>query len=138
MRTGEEKMKIRNGFVSNSSSSSFCLYGACLDKGEMLEIKFKDTKNKEDYDEYDDDEEFGDNWERLEKALHEFNLSGEGDYDWTDMYIGRSWTKIKDEETARQFKDNIEKDIKAFFHTYLPNSEQIIEYGTYEEAWYPS
>jgi len=25
-------MKVRNGFVSNSSSSSFCIYGVCLDE----------------------------------------------------------------------------------------------------------
>ena len=30
-------MKIRNGFVSNSSSSSFCIYGAYINKDRVDE-----------------------------------------------------------------------------------------------------
>ena len=33
-------MKVRNGFVSNSSSSSFCIFGTCIELDEMVE-KFK-------------------------------------------------------------------------------------------------
>jgi hypothetical protein len=28
-------MKIRNGFVSNSSSSSFCIYGVCVESSSL-------------------------------------------------------------------------------------------------------
>jgi hypothetical protein len=41
-------MKIRSGFVSNSSSSSFVVFGANIDKNKALKEKFHDSKS---YDE---------------------------------------------------------------------------------------
>ncbi len=74
-------MKIRNGFVSNSSSSSFCLLGICLtDAEEEAEKLAKDNQLCVEYaiEEYDD-----------------------------AVYVGLPPTSMKDEETLLEFKKRI-------------------------------
>ena len=87
-------MKIRNGFVSNSSTSSFCIYGA------QTEIE--------------DDDDDGSKLEAFEKKAEKAGLeviSMGGDYD-NATYIGKSWSSVGDSETGKQFKDKIEKAIE--------------------------
>ncbi len=73
-------MKFRLGFVSNSSNTSFCIYGVYLEK--------------EDYE--------------LENKAGELGLySHWGQYD--GIYIGREWSSIKDNETGKQFKEPTQK-----------------------------
>jgi len=43
-------MKIRNGFVSNSSSSSFVIMGAIIDSGKNTEQKIMEMMGYEDYE----------------------------------------------------------------------------------------
>ena len=80
-------MKIRNGFVSNSSSSSFLIYGAytditSYDKMEELNDKLKDA------------------------GLGYFGNSDMG------FYIGKSWDAIGDTETGGAFKTRVEEGVK--------------------------
>lgn len=83
-------MKIRQGFISNSSTTSFCIYGACLDDDQMPILESKeDLVNK-----------FG-----LEEHRGECG----------DHYIGRSWDRIKDDETGAQFKESIRAALKEIF-----------------------
>ena len=94
-------MKIRTGFVSNSSSSSFLMYGTYVDSDELRE--------------------------KAESAGLEFRYGGE-----TEQYvIGKSIADIGDEQTGRQFKDEVEKKVKGI----LGNDKEI-EFGTYSESWY--
>lgn len=70
-------MKIRSGFVSNSSSSSFCLYGVYLEP-------------------FTEEEK-----ERLE----ELNLGLELAWSYEGYgYVGLPWYEIGGEETGNQFK----------------------------------
>ena len=100
-------MKIRNGFVSNSSSSSFLIYGICIDESEL---EMKDGE---------------DPWDAIDR-IFEGKFSIDQPYD--SLYIGESWSDIKDDETGAEFKQRIEKTFeKGFGHK--------VECGTHSEAW---
>lgn len=79
-------MKIRNGFVSNSSSSSFLIYG-CMVSEEVADKaeEMKDVKFDVFYGEYE------------------------------TYYLGLSWDDVKDDQTGKGFKESIEKSIKDAF-----------------------
>ena len=81
-------MKIRNGFVSNSSSSSFLIYGI-------------QTTSPEDEDVYDFTG-------RAEGAgLNAYNIDGE-------VYLGLEWDQVQDDETGAQFKVRVKKMLTDF------------------------
>jgi len=87
--------KKRLGFVSNSSSSSFCIYGSEIDLSKFQE--------NEDWDEKVED--------FLSKAGLKFICDGESEY----YAVGKSFDSIKDDETGKQFKDGIEEAVKKLF-----------------------
>lgn len=80
-------MKIRNGFVSNSSSSSFCILGftANVTQTGIVEKAFKETSLDVEY------------------AINEGDDS---------KYIGMCPEKMQDNETLRQFKRRIVDECK--------------------------
>lgn len=85
-------MKIRNGFVSNSSTSSFLIYGICIEPHEVgIEdintlISIADEKLWGSYSPWDN-----------------------------EVYIGQSWDQVGDNQTGLQFKQEIEAAIKEVF-----------------------
>jgi hypothetical protein len=95
-------MKFRQGFVSNSSSCSFLIYGAHVN----------------DYDEEKVDE--------LEDWAYKNNYAIEFP-EYMGLYIGKSWSSVKDDETGKQFKEKIEKDLKKLGFN---------EFNTFSYAWY--
>jgi hypothetical protein len=112
-------MKMRTGFVSNSSSTSFTIYGVSLSEKD-IEDGYKKLFEKEmEYDVSECCEEIAD------KIGLEFHNGQEG----YNQYIGRSYTNIKDEETGKQFKDSVATKLKEVFG-------EDVKCGCHEESWY--
>ena len=78
-------MKIRTGFVSNSSSSSFCIFGIYADGS--------GDATREQYD--------------------EAGFSTYNPYDDGSFYAGVDFTEMGLDETKRQFQDRVEAKFKA-------------------------
>jgi hypothetical protein len=117
-------MKIRSGFVSNSSSSSFCIFGISLDQDELLAIIGKTTQECED-----GEDGIYDALEQAEEKLKEKGLNFERGPDYGDYaYVGRYWTSIGDDETGAQFKASVSDAIAEAFGEKKSCS-------THEEAW---
>lgn len=125
----EIDMKIRQGFVSNSSSTSFIIYGFHFDDGPLESMR---TTYKEMYELSDDDMENCNGSDIFDSTIED-NLIDEIKcfYGEETNYIGISWGSIKDDETGKQFKDRIYNSIKKI----LPEIS-IDELSTYEESGY--
>ena len=80
-------MKIRTNYVSNSSSSSFCIMGIVVDKDKYDSV---DLSSGEDLT----------SW------------TGIDNYSETDLIIGASPHAMKDEETLIEFKNRIRKQLQ--------------------------
>jgi len=121
-------MKVRIGFVSNSSTSSFLIYGTTIGSNDIEKAynKFFPSKTpEEDEDRYTD--------ERLDEILQkeEFKKyrleTWHPDYD-DENYIGACWSSVGDDETGKQFKERVEKQLKSIFG-------DDISCGTLSAAW---
>jgi len=96
-------LKIRIGFVSNSSSESFLIYGAMVKDEDMTDEVYEQLRGGE--------------------------LEIEHRPDYEERYIGKSWDSIKDDQTGKEFKDDIQAKITKIFGA-------DVKCGTHSEAWY--
>lgn len=109
-------MKTRTGFVSNSSSSSFCIYGICMNEESIMEdLKLEGELGND--------------------IAYDFlckNLPKGWTVTWgpecEEMYIGRNWISVKDDETGLEFKESIKFILEELFG-------KKINCRTHEEAW---
>lgn len=103
-------MKIRSGFVSNSSSSSFVVYGVRVESDDV-ETACKKLKIK-----WDEDNDGFDSYEALEKlsdklgVKHMDDSEGSGEY-----YFGVAPGAFAEDKTMRANKKEIEKKLKKSF-----------------------
>ena len=101
-------MKIRTGFVSNSSSSSFCIFGIRL---EASDEDFFNPPTEESEDGYVDDSEY---WEKLQAKAEKLGLEFHHDYECESVYVGRAYSSIKDKETGKEFRDSTKEKVQKF------------------------
>lgn len=73
-------MKIRQGFVSNSSSTAFCIFGT------WLEPKTQEER------------------EQIYEKAEELGLYVRSDQGYYGLYIGLEYCDLKDDETGAEFK----------------------------------
>jgi hypothetical protein len=99
-------MKVRKGFVSNSSSCSFLLYGTYTDDKDLIEKA----------------EKF--NSKLTSKGIETYSM------DFSDgLYIGKSPDKMRDDQTMSDFKKEVAQTIDEILGA--PQN-----YSFLEEAWY--
>ena len=105
-------MKIRLSFVSNSSSSSFCLLG----------IYLPENFSEDDFDDILDN-----------KAFQTILYIENGIYNYYDhKIIGVTPDRMKDDETLAQFKERICKEFKKFDLDVKPNELKWFIDGGYD------
>jgi len=109
-------MKIRKGFVSNSSSSSFCILGISIDEDDFL--KGPETF-VDDHEDEEDDWDKDDNWkEDVWKMKFPNTISVEsaiGDLDSDSLYIGISPDRLPEDMTIRESKEAIAEILNEAF-----------------------
>lgn len=93
-------MKKRIGFVSNSSTSSFCLFGAHFDNlSEIIECEWQQSDLlKECYRKS----------RKLGLQFVSCDEYGDG------YYAGLRWTRVADNETGKEFKERAIKLVEKF------------------------
>jgi hypothetical protein len=105
-------VKIRQGFVSNSSSTSFCIYGAYVDEDEST--GYADKKKKKSGEDYDCDDDYPE-FTKFSKKAATMGLEFYHSYEGGGMWVGVAPDNIKDDETGKQFKASVEEKLKKLF-----------------------
>lgn len=136
-------MKIKQDFVTNSSSTSFCAWGIVLNN-DFNQLPYKVKKII--YEEYVEDgkkydykfvtfEEFNKNpslyeWmEYLTYLFEENGLECSHGPEGCELMVGKHPDKMPDDMTLREFKNNIQK---IFEDIGIPSRIYFIEEGWYD------
>jgi len=103
-------MKIRKGFVSNSSSSSFCLYAACIELEEFYALAEKLGAPVHLIESEREGESLELSYEiKLPKG---FECTVDCGEEPSYYIIGRTYESLKDDETGAEFKQSVVNFLK--------------------------
>lgn len=115
-------MKKRTGFVSNSSTCSFLIYGVEASISEVTEILLKNGSTQEELDSECLTEWFG------KENNGTQGLYCEVIYEWDAAYVGRLYQRMDDNETMGEFKNDVAEKVKKLFGKEMKCEEHE---GTY-------
>lgn len=107
-------MKIRSGFVSNSSSSSFCVIGTTYN---IEEIAKKDGINDESF-----------RYGVADGKVLQYHGNGFGEYD-DEVIGGLDAAKVLETMTIPEAKLHLQKLIKTKFKIDVPLDQISFEFG---------
>ena len=116
-------MKVRNGFVSNSSSSSFAIFGAVLDCSEFTDLMEGLGIEIDAEDDYDGV------YTALQTITEGLDLETYTDEECR-VAIGRSYSTLGDEETGAQFKADAQAKVTKALGKAVPCEVHIDEWYT--------
>lgn len=109
-------MKVRTGFVSNSSSSSFCIFGIDVKYGDIETQLINDFTAEELAEAKSKNKRFDEtNFRDLITLFCKKNsFDYIDDFEGDTIYIGRDPGSIGDDETGREFRNSIGDKLKPF------------------------
>ena len=134
-------MRVRFGFVSNSSASSFLIYGVYLEDmsgvtigdemaASMLEEinAYRSKYSSAPYTSIEDwaSDDFNGVIHGIAKSI---GVAYESMPECDGAFIGASWDEVGDEETGAQFKERVRAAL-------VPVLGEDVRCGTIQEAWY--
>jgi len=103
-------MKIKQEFVTNSSSESFVVMGTFLDESDLSK-RLEELSSKRSVELADD---FETNIDILIDGS-DLHYSYGGDWGGGSVAIGLYYTDMKDDETLGQFKERVQKQLEEYF-----------------------
>jgi len=128
-------MKVRQGFVTNSSSTSFCIVGTHIEGlreaiendperlNKLLKVYNEKTGRTDDAESFLDDISYN-----LEEVFPDLAVTHGPSYEG-GLYVGFAIDSMKDEETMGDFKQRALKAIQAI-------DASVTAVGIMTEGWY--
>ena len=127
-------MKIRLGHVGNSSSSSFLIYGVCIPTANTDPELGCTVPMEEDYTDNERPYEIEAEVKKM-PGLSVGIVTGADSAE--EFYIGESWGAVGDDQTGKQFKESVQKQIEEVLRVLnIPLKPEGLKCDTHSEAWH--